>query len=120
MPSKPTGRPEGGQPRNQNALKHGLYARHYTADQQQQMQAMPALESLDEIFMLRSTLDRILSLIEDSDDPDRKIKLFNSLYLGSQRLMTAMRTHNLLVGDDKQLLTSFWEALELFRKERGL
>ena len=76
--------------------------------------------ALDEIWMLRSTLDRILDLIDASDDPAQKVKLYNSLYLGSLRLMTAMRTHTILVGEDKQLLTSFWEALDLFRKERGL
>jgi hypothetical protein len=118
-PPKPSRHP-GGQPRNRNALRHGLYSRHYTADQRRQMGAMPLLESLDEILMLRSTLERLLSLIDGCDDPDRIIKLYNSLYLGSQRLMIAMRTHTLLVGEDKQLLTSFWEALDLFRKERGL
>ena len=113
--------PKGGAPlRNRNALKHGLYARHYTADQRLKMEGVPSLEALDEIWMLRSTLDRILDLIDASDDPAQKVKLYNSLYLGSLRLMTAMRTHTILVGEDKQLLTSFWEALDLFRKERGL
>jgi hypothetical protein len=34
--------------------------------------------------------------------------------------MSAMRTQNLLVGEDKQLLSSFWEALDLYRREQGL
>ncbi len=106
--------------RNTNALRHGLYARHYTNEERASLEQMPPLESLHEINMLRSTLDRILSMIESCDDEDRKVKLLNSLFVGSQRLVNAMRTHTILVGDNKELLTSFWEAVEAFRKERQL
>jgi hypothetical protein len=34
--------------------------------------------------------------------------------------MTAMRTHNILVGDNQETLTSFWDAVELFRRERNI
>ncbi len=81
---------------------------------------MPPLEPLPEIYMLRCQIDNILSLIANCEDEDRKIKLYNSLFTGTQRLTAAMRTHTLVVGKDQQLLTTFWEALELFRKERGL
>ena len=105
---------------NTNALKHGLYARHYTKDEQASLQQMPPLESLHEIHMLRSTLDRILTMIESCDDEDRKVKLLNALFLGSQRLANAMRTHTLLVGNNQELLTSFWQAVESFRKAHDL
>ena len=105
---------------NTNALKHGLYARHYNESKRTQLGEMPPLESLHEIFMLRSTLDDILSMIEACDDDDRKVRLYNALFLGAQRLSNAMRTHTLLIGDNQELLTSFWEAIEAFRKQHDL
>ncbi len=105
---------------NTNALKHGLYAKHFTPDERLAMGHMPPLEALQEIHMLRITLDRILSLIEDCQDEDRKVKLYNSLYLGSQRLITTMRAQTLLAGEDKEILTAFWDAMELFRREQNI
>ena len=70
--------------------------------------------------MLRSTLDEILKLIAECDDEDRRVKLYNALYTGTQRLLTAMRTHTILVGDNQELLTSFWEAVAMFRKDKGI
>jgi hypothetical protein len=111
-----SGAPKG----NKNHLKHGLYARHYTEAERTELEKAPALEALDEITMLRSSLDHILALIEDCDDPDRKVRLYNSLFTGTQRLLAAMRTHTVLVGDNQELLTTFWEAVELYRKKHNL
>ena len=105
---------------NKNALKHGLYARHYTAAELLELDQAPALEALDEIRMLRSALDKILVLIEECQDEGIKVKLYNSLFTGTQRLLLAMRTHTLLVADSEELLTSFWDAVALFRKDHNL
>ena len=78
------------------------------------------MESLHEIHLLRLTIDKVLSMIETCEDDDRRVKLYNTLYQGVQRLMTAMRTQSILVGDSQEILTSFWEAVELFRKENYL
>jgi hypothetical protein len=110
-----------GAPRgNKNALKHGLYAKHYVRQSRHDLEGMPPLESLPEIYMLRAQLDDILTLISNCDDEDRRIKLYNALFTGAHRLTAAMRTHTLLVGKDQELLNTFWEAVDLFRKERGL
>jgi hypothetical protein len=116
----PPKKTRGGQKGNTNALKHGLYASHYTPAERHNLELMPPMESIHEVHLLRLTLEKILSMIESCDDPDRLIKLYNTLYLGSQRLMTAMRTNNILVGDNQEVLTSFWEAVELYRKEHDL
>jgi hypothetical protein len=105
---------------NKNALKHGLYAKHYTEQQKKDLQNTPPLEAFDEINMLRATLDGLLVLIADCEDEDRKVKLYNALYTGTQRLLAAMRTHTILVGDNQELLTSFWEAVAMFRKDKGI
>jgi hypothetical protein len=70
--------------------------------------------------MLRATIDRLLKLIDQCDDEDRRVKLYNALYTGTQRLLAAMRTHTILVGDNQELLTSFWEAVAMFRKDKGI
>jgi hypothetical protein len=116
-PPKPgPGAPHG----NKNALKHGLYAKHYIPQNRNDLEGMPPLESLPEIYMLRAQLDDILTLITKCEDEDRRIKLYNALFTGAHRLTTAMRTHTLLAGKDQEMLNTFWEAVDLFRKERGL
>ena len=118
---QPRGKPHPGAPvGNKNALRHGLYAKHYVPRSRQALDSMPPLESLPEIYMLRAQLDDILTLIANCDDEDRRIKLYNALFTGAHRLSAAMRTHSILVGKDQELLTTFWEALDLFCKERGL
>ncbi len=119
MSSKPSRR-AGGQSGNANALKHGLYARHFTPEERRLMDCLPPLEATQEIHLLRLTLDRILTLIETCQDEDRRVKLYNSLYLGAQRLITALRTQTILGGEDKELLTAFWDAMELFRREQNI
>src|SRR5512143_3117737 len=109
-PRKGRGAPKG----NSNALRHGLYAKHFTPDERQRM------ESIHEIHLLRLTIEKVLSLIETCQDDDRRVKLYNTLYQGVQRLMTAMRTNSIIVGDNQEILTSFWEAVELFRREHNL
>ena len=103
--------------KNTNARTHGLYARHYTEAERRALAQMQPMESEHEIHMLRASIDRILSLIETCEDEDRKVKLYNTLFTATQRLSNAMRTQSLIVGDNKELLTSFWEAVELFRRE---
>ena len=113
---KRPGAPKG----NKNALKHGLYAWHYTPSDRADLGAMPPLDSMHEIYMLRAQLDDILSLLERCEDEDRRVKLYNSLFTGTQRLLSAMRTHNIIVGDSGEVLTDFWQGLKLFQKEVGL
>ena len=113
-------RHRGAQPRNKNALKHGLYARHFNEDQRRGLKDMPPLEVTSEILMLRNGLDIVLSLIESCQDEDRKVKLLNSLFNGTQRLLSAMRTQAFLAGDSKEILEDFWNAVALYQDEKGL
>ena len=79
-----------------------------------------ATESRNIAFFGYGIKSFILSMIETCEDEDRKVRLLNSLFIGSQRLANAMRTHSLIVGENKELLSSFWEAVEAFRRERKL
>ena len=120
MSRKPTGRKPGAPVGNKNALQHGIYGKHYPPKSRIDLEGMSPLEPLPEIYMLRSQLDDLISLIENCQDEERRIKLYNALFIGTQRLTTLMRTHTLISGKNQELLTTFWEALELFRQERGL
>ena len=110
----------GAKKKNINATRTGIYARHYTDPQRKALDGMPPTASEHEIALLRATIDRILSLIEKCEDEDRKIKLYQTLLLATQRLSTAMRTQSLIAGDHKELLTTFWQAIERFREEHKL
>jgi len=113
-------RKEGAPPGNKNALKHGLYATRFSDIERHQLGVMPPLESIHEIHMLRTLLADLLVLIDDCQDEDRRVKLYNSIFTGTQRLLFAMRTQTFLVGDNKEILTEFWDALALFQREQGL
>ena len=47
----------------------------YTPSERADLRAMPPLDSMHEIYMLRAQLDEILSLLERCEDEDRKVKL---------------------------------------------
>lgn len=110
----------GAPPGNKNALKHGLYARTYTATGRTGLGDMPPLESIHEIYMLRDRIARLIGIIDRCTDEDRLVRLYNALFSGVQRLLAAMRTHNFLVGDNHEQLTDFWTALKLYQDEQGL
>ena len=120
MTSSLPARKRGAPPDNKNALRHGLYARHYTGLETSELRGMPPLEPLQEISLIRCSLDRILTLIENCEDEDRKVKLYNTLFHGHQRLLATMRTQKVHTADANEILTDFWTALDLFQKERGL
>ena len=118
-PSNPA-RKRGAPPKNTNALKHGLYAKHFTPADRENLGKMSPMDSVHEVQLLRLTLEKVLTMIENCEDEDRLIKLYSTLYQGTQRLMTAMRTNSIIAGDNQEILTSFWEAVELFRREHNL
>ncbi len=110
----------GAKKKNTNALKDGIYSRHFTATEIHSLGKMSPRESEHEIHMLRASIDRLLSLIEECEDEDRRIKLYNALFLATRQLSNAMRTEAIVSGDSKELLVSFWKAIEAFRKEKGV
>ena len=60
-------RKRGGQPRNQNARKHGFYSKQFTSDRMKQLKVADDLKDLaPEIALLRVKLNKLLNTPEVS------------------------------------------------------
>ena len=133
MPKKkPTnGRKHGGQPGNKNALKHGFYARQFTADESKRLEEQDRFTIESELDLIRICMDRLtkqLSFdeITHSDDKgnytrdNHYLQQLNTLSLMTQSLSTMIRTHYLTRGKGGTLEQGIMEALEELRLELGL
>jgi hypothetical protein len=106
-------RHEGGQRPNVSALKEALYSRQHASLVAIQRLKAPALDALEDINLLRSTLNHTLILIQQCDDEDSRIKLCTALFAGKEHLLAAIRTHTLLVEVYQQRISSVWDPVEL-------
>lgn len=66
-------------PGNTNALKHGLYARHFSRKERAALKRVDPLDLSFEIAAARVAADRLFTLIESTTDPEIAAKLHNSL-----------------------------------------
>ena len=81
-------RQSGGQPGNQNARKHGLYSKHFTPGQAEQLENADDLKDLaPEINLLRVKLNGLLD--DPNTSPDLILKIVNAL----ARLMSVQRRY---------------------------
>ncbi len=96
---------------NLNALKHGLYAKRYSKDERKSLAQMDPASLAQEIALMRVTADRILSLIDQTQDADSLVKLYNTLATSITTLNTLARTHALLTGNYSPLEDALTEAL---------
>jgi uncharacterized protein YjcR len=96
---------------NANALKHGLYARHLSKAERTNLKWMDAQDLEHEITLLRAVTDRILRLLEQTEDAETKIKLLNALNNTIATINTSARTHALLNGSYNPLDDALTEAL---------
>jgi hypothetical protein len=109
---------------NTNALKHGLYAKHFTPDEQARLRRMSPEDYRHEIHMMRLAIDnlfdiqiRMYKLLDESMrsgqpvDPNGLAQISNSLSLAMTALNTTARTHALFSGTDTSLNDDFENAL---------
>jgi hypothetical protein len=97
---------------NTNALKHGLYAKRFKADEVRALKQMPNDDLRQEIALLRVVIDRILLLAEGEQDTEGAVKLMNSLTTAVTTLNTTIRTHSLLTGNYTPLDDALAGALD--------
>ena len=100
---------------NTNALKHGLYARHFNADQRAALKRMDWDDFRHEEFMHRAVGEGIFKLLNDllagdQPDPGQVSSLVHSLHINTASASTSARTHALLNGE-RQLGDALSEAL---------
>ena len=109
---------------NTNALKHGLYAKHYTAEERAGLRRMAPNDYRHEIFMMRETVDseyEISRLVQEmvkksleANQPanmDELAKVMNSLAVAVTALNTTARTYALFNGSDTSQEDALDEAL---------
>jgi hypothetical protein len=109
---------------NTNALKHGLYAKHFSPEEREQLRRMPPSDYRHEIYMMRLASDYVFDVqkriyqmtigIENSDKPmdvEALAKITNSLSLAVTALNTTERTYALFNGMDTGTNNAFDEAL---------
>ena len=109
---------------NTNALKHGLYAKHFSPEEQAGLRGSSSKDYSYEINMLRVVVKRLFkihsalnALLEDllrsrqPCDVDALSRISNSLSLAVTTLNTTARTHALLTGNDTSVIDAFEQAL---------
>ena len=118
---------------NTNALKHGLYAKHFTPEQRAGLQKMKPQDSTHEMYVLEVIIgdlfeqhilerEQVKKLREQGKPVDLEAltRLDNSLALAITALNGTKRTHALLNGTDATSNDAFDEALNslaIFKKE---
>jgi hypothetical protein len=121
---------------NTNALKHGLYARHFSPQEQADLRSTSPRDYQFEINMLRVVVKRLFAIqarlhavvesLLQGDQPcdvDALAKISNSLSLAVTALNTTARTHALLTGTDASVNDAFEQALNsltIFLDEKNL
>ena len=109
---------------NTNALKHGLYAKHFTPEERAGLRKMKPKDSLHEMYLLEIVINdlfeqhirerqRLKALGEPGQpvDVEPLTRLDNSLSLAITALNGTKRTHALLNGTDATSNDAFDEAL---------
>jgi len=121
---------------NTNALKHGLYARHFSPEEQAWLRKMSPQDLRHELYMVRKVVDsvyvvqqRICARLDstpgssDPEDEDRLARLTNSLAIALTALNTTARTCALFSGVDPTLddpLDDALRRLPIFLDDRYL
>ncbi|MGB8213525.1 MAG: hypothetical protein WCE68_08205 [Anaerolineales bacterium] len=110
---------------NTNALKHGLYAKHFSPEEQAGLRKMSPEDYRHEINMMRVAVNnvfdmqmRVYQMLDSAMKSSQPVevealtRISNSLALGMTALSTVARTHALFNGTDKLLNDDFEVALK--------
>lgn len=121
----------GGQPANKNALKHGFYAKTFTADEKKRLDDQGALDVIAEINLIRVSLDKLTQQIDysevtrtDNNGTEFRdahyLAQLNTLSNMTSAIATLVRTHYLTHGKSGDIQSSILAALEELRLEMGI
>lgn len=121
----------GAQPKNKNALKHGYYAKQFSADEKARLDGADSLDVLAEINLIRVQIDRLTEQIsfdeitrQDAQGNESRdthyLQQLNTLSAMTGSIATLIRTHYLTHGKSGDIQNSILAALEQVRLEMGL
>jgi len=138
-PQAETGRKQGGQPGNKNAMRHGFYAKRFTDEEAERLDKQGPTDVQAEIALLRVCLDKLYNQLyfeptyfniknKDREDAtaqsnirdDHYLKQLNTLAIMSQAVATLARTDHLIHGKAGGVQDDILRALEEIRLEMGL
>lgn len=109
---KPSGRKPGGQPGNQNALKHGLYSKHISLREDEALDQMAQDKNQDELALARVRLGRCL-LKQAATVRHSEWLAYEHAIQGYLEKIANMTHQNAILGTDKR--SSFTTVLEMIR-----
>jgi len=101
-PGPPARRKSGAPPGNKNALKHALYARHYSEEIKGSLRIWDVKDYIGEVHLLRVGIDKIAGILLSEDVPVMEtVAMLNALAHAS-RTVTALVSRHLFLntGDD--------------------
>ena len=104
-------RRRGGQPGNLNALKHGFYARHYSADELAALDANTEPALTDVIHVVQVQIRRVLDLSHNQTDIADATATLAALGAASIRLASLLRTQHYLGADQTDATAALQTAL---------
>lgn len=98
MTVKKVARKVGGQPGNRNALKHALYARHYSPDTKKFLLTWDVRDYIGEAHLLRASMDNMAGILmtktEISDS--ERVAMLNAISKASSTYSLLVQRHFLL------------------------
>ena len=109
----------GGKPGNKNALKHGLYALHYTPEEKSGLKDMPVDEFLMELNTLRLIAAELLTEFRSCKDSDKKSALADSLINALNSAVNVIQKRQLLAGD-APVLKDLWDVIKDVNLSQGV
>jgi hypothetical protein len=108
-----------GKPGNKNALKHGLYAKHYTPQEQAELKAMSTDDILTEVNTLRLIAADMLEAFKSCKELESKVNLCNTVVNALNSAANLIQKRQLLVGD-APVLQEFWQAIREVNQSQGV
>jgi hypothetical protein len=117
---------------NTNALRHGLYAKHFSPTEQAELKKMSPEDYRHELFMMRVAVKNLFNIQQklyekmqgllnsdestdgspdESTEVDRLTKISNSLSLAITALNATARTYALFNGTDTSVNNAFEDAI---------
>ena len=104
---------------NRNAVKHGLYSKHFTADVQPELLRMPIDSVLMELAALRLTALRAMDLYVSSLSQDEKAR---AIVIAVNALETAANivSKAQLLNGDIPILQDLWTAIQEANQIEGV
>jgi hypothetical protein len=113
QPRRKRGAPEG----NNNALKHGFYARQLPVSQLSGLEQVKSTNLEDEIEVMRIFMRRVVELGSDTTDLEKSINLLRILTFASMGINRLVRTQITLASPANENLSILRQALSELENE---